>query len=43
MLVALSLHLDDVLSAAQVHEAVSHIERRIKAAHPQVRRAFIEA
>ena len=43
VLVALSLHFDDALSAAQVQEAVSRIERRIKAAHPEVRRVFIEA
>jgi cation diffusion facilitator family transporter len=43
VLVALSLDFRDSGSAAEVEQAVTHIERRIKAAHPEVKRVFIEA
>lgn len=41
--VALSLDFDDALSAAEVEEAVTRIERAIVQAHPDVQRLFIEA
>jgi divalent metal cation (Fe/Co/Zn/Cd) transporter len=43
VLVALSLDFNDRISAARVEDSVSEIERRIKAAHPEVTRVFIEA
>jgi cation diffusion facilitator family transporter len=43
VLVALSLDFDNALSAAGVEDAVSNIERRIKEAHPEVNRVFVEA
>jgi len=43
VLVALSLDFDDEMSAADVEGTVSSLERRIKAAHPEVARIFIEA
>lgn len=43
VLVALSLDFDDQRTAAEVEQAVSRIERRIKAAHPEVTRVFVEA
>jgi divalent metal cation (Fe/Co/Zn/Cd) transporter len=43
VLVALSLDFEDRLSAAQVEAAVTNIERRIKAAHAEVTRVFVEA
>ena len=42
VLVALSLDFADHLSAGHVEGAVSQIERRIKAAHPEVSRVFVE-
>ena len=42
VLVALSLDFTDKLSAGHVEAAVSAIERRIKAAHPEVTRVFVE-
>jgi cation diffusion facilitator family transporter len=41
--VALSLDFEDSLPAAEVERTVTHIEREIKAAHPDVTRVFIEA
>ena len=43
VLVALSLDFHDERSAAEVEQAVSRIERRIKQAHPEVTRIFVEA
>ncbi|HTQ33372.1 MAG TPA: cation diffusion facilitator family transporter [Stellaceae bacterium] len=43
VLAALSLDFDDKRSAADVEAAVSHIEREIKAAFPEVTRVFVEA
>ena len=43
VLVVLSLDFDDVQLASTVEATVSRLERRIKAVHPEVRRAFIEA
>jgi len=43
VLVALSLDFIDSGTAAEVEEAVTRIERQIKAAHPEVKRVFIEA
>ena len=43
ILVTLSLQFVDELSAAEVEAAVSGIERRIRQAHPQVSRVFVEA
>jgi cation diffusion facilitator family transporter len=43
VLVALSLDFEDRRSAADVEAAVTQIERRIKAAHPEVTRVFVEA
>lgn len=43
VLVVLSLDFDDAQLASTVEATVSRLERRIKAAHPEVRRAFIEA
>jgi cation diffusion facilitator family transporter len=43
VLVAMSLDFQDALSASSVERAVSRIEQRIKIAHPEVRRVFVEA
>lgn len=43
VLVALSLDFDDRLGAADVENSVSEIEGRIRAAHPEVTRVFVEA
>ncbi len=43
VLAALSLDFDNRCSAADVEAAVSRIERRIRAAHPEVARVFVEA
>lgn len=43
VLVAISLDFDDGISAGEVEEAVTSIERRMKAAHPEVKRIFVEA
>ena len=43
VLVALSLDFRDNGTAPEVEQAVTRIERRIKAAHPEVKRVFIEA
>jgi divalent metal cation (Fe/Co/Zn/Cd) transporter len=43
VLVALSVDFANRLSADQVEDAVSRIERRIKAAHPEVTGVFVEA
>ena len=42
VLVALSVDFADHLTAGHVETAVSQIERRIKAAHPEVTRVFVE-
>ena len=42
VLVAISLDFVDELTAGHVKTAVSEIERRIKAAHPEVTRVFVE-
>ena len=43
VLVALSLDFDDVQLASSVENTVSRLERRIKTAHPEITRVFIEA
>lgn len=43
ILVALSLDFEDTRTGAEVEHAVTRIERRIKAAHPEVTRVFVEA
>jgi divalent metal cation (Fe/Co/Zn/Cd) transporter len=43
VLVALSLDFEDAQPASSVESTVSRLERRIKAAHPEVTRVFIEA
>jgi cation diffusion facilitator family transporter len=43
VLVALSLDFQNSGTAADVEQAVTRIERRIKAAHPEVKRVFVEA
>lgn len=43
VLVALSLDFHDDRSAAEIEAAVSRIEARIKHAHPEVTRVFVEA
>ena len=43
VLAALSLDFADHCSAAEVEDAVSRIERAIKAAYPEVTRVFVEA
>jgi cation diffusion facilitator family transporter len=43
VLVALSLDFEDTIPAGQVERAVTNIERRIKARHPEVTRVFVEA
>jgi cation diffusion facilitator family transporter len=43
VLVALSLDFDDALGSADVEAAVTRIERRMKQAHPEVKRVFVEA
>jgi cation diffusion facilitator family transporter len=43
VLVAVSLDFDDAIPAGPVERAVTRIERRIKAAHPEVTRVFVEA
>jgi len=43
VLVTLSLDFDNEISAAQVEDAVSNIQRRIKEAHPEVNKVFVEA
>ena len=43
LLVALSLHFADPLTAEQVEDTVSAIEQAIKAACPKVRRVYVEA
>lgn len=43
VLVALSVDFDDALGSAEVETAVSRMERRMKQAHPEVKRVFIEA
>ena len=43
VLAAISLDFDDAVSAADVEQAVSRIERRIKHDHPEVTRVFVEA
>ncbi|MDA0369681.1 MAG: cation diffusion facilitator family transporter [Proteobacteria bacterium] len=43
ILLNLSLDFDDGLSSEEVETAISAIERRIKAAHPEIRRVFVEA
>jgi cation diffusion facilitator family transporter len=43
VLLNLSLDFEDELSASQVEDAVSRMERRIKSAYPEVSRVFIEA
>jgi divalent metal cation (Fe/Co/Zn/Cd) transporter len=43
VLVALSLDFDDAIQAGRVEGVVTSIERRIKSAHPEVTRVFVEA
>jgi cation diffusion facilitator family transporter len=43
VLVTLSLEFTDKLNATAVQDAVSNIERRIRTAHPEVSRVFVEA
>ena len=43
VLVTLSLEFADQISATDVEDAVTRIERCIKMAHPQVSRVFVEA
>lgn len=43
VLVALSMDFEDRRSAADVERAVTRIEQRIKAVHPEVTRVFVEA
>jgi hypothetical protein len=43
VLVALSLDFEDTIPAGRVESSVMNIERRIKAAHPEVSRVFVEA
>jgi cation diffusion facilitator family transporter len=43
VLVAISLDFQDQRTAADVEGAVTRIKRRIKAAHPEVTRVFVEA
>ncbi len=43
VLVTLSLDFDDGLSAGEVEEAVSSLERRLKESHEEITRVFIEA
>jgi cation diffusion facilitator family transporter len=43
VLVALSIDFIDTGTAAEVERAVTRIERKIKAAHPEVKRVFVEA
>ncbi|MEJ1975621.1 MAG: cation diffusion facilitator family transporter [Acetobacteraceae bacterium] len=43
VLVALSLDFEDTQLASSVEQTVSRLEQRIKAAHPEVTRVFIEA
>lgn len=43
VLVALSLDFENRRTAHEVEEAVTRIERRIKQAHPEVTRVFVEA
>jgi cation diffusion facilitator family transporter len=41
--VALSLDFEDTLAAGEVERIVSRIERKLKAAHPELQHVFIEA
>jgi cation diffusion facilitator family transporter len=43
VLVALSLDFEDTIPAGRVESSVTNIERRIKTAHPEVSRVFVEA
>ena len=43
VLVALSIDFIDIGTAAEVERAVTRMERKIKAAHPEVKRVFVEA
>ena len=43
VLAALSLDFDNRCSAVEVEQAVTRIEQRIKTAHPEVTRVFVEA
>ena len=43
ILLNISLDFADHMDSAQVEEAISALEQRIKAAHPDVKRVFIEA
>ncbi len=43
VLVTLSLDFEDSVSAGEVEGAVSAIERRLKADHPEISRVFVEA
>ena len=43
VLLALSLEFDPALSAGDVHDLVTQIERAIQTAHPEMTRIFIEA
>jgi divalent metal cation (Fe/Co/Zn/Cd) transporter len=43
VLAALSLDFDDGLTASEVEQTVSKLERRIRQTHPEIRRIFVEA
>ena len=43
VLLNLSVDFDDSLSSREVEEAISALEAKIKGAHPEIRRVFIEA
>ena len=43
ILLNISLDFTDDLNSAQVEEVISTLEQRIKSAHPDVKRVFIEA
>jgi len=43
ILLNLSLDFEDTLSSVDVEAAISKIEQQVKAAHPEIRRVFVEA
>ena len=43
VLLTLSLDFTDTLTAGDVEDTISSIEQRVKQAHPEVTRVFIEA
>ena len=42
VLLNLSVDFDDALGSREVEEAISALETRIKGAHPEIKRVFIE-